>query len=353
MPSFLSVKVSSLQEKHGHFSTPSISTAASTASPTSKPEDDNAMLVRKQGEPLHLPPGSCPTCTGSRTPTKTQVQVERKVERAIKLKAKEDEKLTTAPRKIKLKVEKQEKAILLAKERAAKATACAELMRLKLDKAKKGNANNAGIPIIYAPPESAHSHKKSKGTSSSLTVSGAKQQRLYQSPQRKTATANKRVSVCSPTSFQAEVLSVSSNSKFDSIIAGVLTIGDDTSSEGEDDNSDSGQEFRLTLARACKHGVPSQPRGSVRHRTPQQAHATIAMQFTNSSSSASNGSGSALMDNDDDSMDGSNSSDDQGDHYDNPFEAKSSKSRRCKVPLDNLFAGGGTAPMLPPAFQRG
>ncbi len=56
------------------------------------------------------------------------------------------------------------------------------------------------------------------------------------------------------------------------------------------------------------------------------------------------------MDNDDNSTDGSNSSDDQEDHYDNPFEAKSLNSRRCKVPLDNLFVVGGTAPMSPPAF---
>ena len=69
------------------------------------------------------PPGPCPTRSGLRPPTKTQVQADQKAEKAQKSEAKENEKLAAAARKIKLKEGKQDRLILIAEERAKKATA--------------------------------------------------------------------------------------------------------------------------------------------------------------------------------------------------------------------------------------
>ena len=66
------------------------------------------MLARKQSEPLYPLPGPRPTRSGLRPPMKTQVQADRKAEKAQKSEAKENEKLAAAARKIKLKEEKQE-----------------------------------------------------------------------------------------------------------------------------------------------------------------------------------------------------------------------------------------------------
>jgi hypothetical protein len=49
-----------LYKKHGTSIAPSLSTAASTASPVSYPKDDDAMLARKQSEPLYPPPRTLP-----------------------------------------------------------------------------------------------------------------------------------------------------------------------------------------------------------------------------------------------------------------------------------------------------
>jgi hypothetical protein len=74
------------------------------------------MLAGKQSEPLYPPPGPRPTRSGQRPPTKTQVQADRKAEKAQKSEAKENKKLAATARKTKLKKEKQERLILLAEE---------------------------------------------------------------------------------------------------------------------------------------------------------------------------------------------------------------------------------------------
>ena len=190
---------------------------------------------------------------------KTQVQADRKAEKAQKLEAKENEKLAAAARKIKLKEEKQERLILIAKERAKKATAradaasaCADAARaahLNLDEATRHKSGTV-TPGTSALP--IHSHKKSKGTVGSHSiVDTTNQQFQYQSPQRRSTTKNKRVSVRSPKNCFTETLSVSSDSSFNSVSTGVLTIGDKDTSKSED--SESGQDFGP--AQAKKHGA--------------------------------------------------------------------------------------------------
>ena len=149
---------------------------------------------------------------------KTQVQADRKAEKAQKSEAKENKKLAAAARKIKLKEEKQERLILIAEERAKKATAhvdaataCADAARaahLNLDEAKRHKSGTV-TPGTSALP--IHSHKKSKGTVGSHSiVDTTNQQFQYQSPQRRSTTKNKRVSVRSPKNCFTETLSVSS-----------------------------------------------------------------------------------------------------------------------------------------------
>ena len=220
-PSTLPFKDPLLYGKRGTSITPSFSTAASTASPVSYPEDDDAMLTRKQSEPLYPAPGPRLTRSGLRPPTKTQMQADQKAEKAQKSKAKEDEKLAATARKIKLKEEKQEKLILLAEERAKKATARADAARLNLDEAKRHKSGTV-TPVPAALP--IHSHKKSKGTVGSHSVVDTTDQQLqYQSPQRKSTTENKRVSVRSPKNCYIETLSVSSGPSSDSVSTGVFT----------------------------------------------------------------------------------------------------------------------------------
>ena len=167
------------------------------------------------------------------------MQADRKAEKAQKSEAKENEKLAATARKTKLKEEKQERLILLAEERAKKATARADAATARADAARAAHLNleeakrhksgtvtpgTAALPI--------HSHKKSKGTvGSHSVVNTTEQQRQYQSPQRRSTTENKRVSVRSPKNCYTETLSVSSGSSFDSVSTGVFTIGDKDTGE--------------------------------------------------------------------------------------------------------------------------
>jgi hypothetical protein len=150
------------------------------------------MLARKQSEPLYPPPGPRPIRSGQRPPTKTQVQADQKAEKAQKLEAKENEKLAATTRKTKIKEEKQERLILLADERAKKATAraaaataradAARTARLSLEEAKRHKSGTV-TPGTAALPM--HSHKKSKGTvGSHSVVDTTEQQPQYQSPQK-------------------------------------------------------------------------------------------------------------------------------------------------------------------------
>ncbi len=170
------------------------------------------------------------------------MQANQKAEKAQKLEAKENEKLAATARKIKLKEEKQERLILLAEERAKKATARADAAtaradaacaaRLNLNEAKRHksgtvNPGTAALPV--------HPHKKSKGTvGSHLVVDTTDQQLQYQSPQRRSTTKNKRVSVRSPKNCYTETLSVSSGSSYDSVSTGVFTIRDKGTSKSEE-----------------------------------------------------------------------------------------------------------------------
>jgi hypothetical protein len=64
MPNYLTVAVPSHLEKSGFLSAPSVSTAASTLSPTTTvgadADDEFTMLARLQGLPIHAPPGPHP-----------------------------------------------------------------------------------------------------------------------------------------------------------------------------------------------------------------------------------------------------------------------------------------------------
>ena len=189
------------------------------------------------------------------------MQAERKAEKAQKSKAKEDEKLAASARKIKLKEEKQEKLILLAEERANKATARADAARLNLDEAKRHKSGTVTPGTATLP--TMHSHKKSKGTVGSHSVVDTTDQQLqYQSPQRRSTTENKRVSVRSPKDCYPETLSVSSGSSSDSV--SINTIGDKDTSESED--SKSGQDFGP--AQAKKHGARAELCGGCKRGTP-------------------------------------------------------------------------------------
>jgi hypothetical protein len=216
--------------------------------------------------PSTLPPDLAPLALDNAHPTKTQVQADRKAEKAQKSEAKENEKLAATARKTKLKEEKQEQLILLAKERAKNATARADAATARADAARAAHLNL----------EEAKRHKsgtvtpgtaalQSKGTvGSHSVVNTTEQQRQYQSPQRRSTTKNKRVSVHSPKICYTETLSVSSGSSIDSVSTDVLTIGDKDTSESE--NSKSGQDFGP--AQAKKHGARAELRGGCKHGTP-------------------------------------------------------------------------------------
>jgi hypothetical protein len=294
---------------------PSVSTAASTASLTlpstssisstslltsnTSINEDDALLLAKQGEPLvpltrkFPPPSQRYLRTGVLAPTKTQLEAERKADKISTAKAKEDKKAASKLRKDQLKAAREIKRVHLAEDRAKKATSRAMAAQRALEEAVAKQKATATDPT--PPTELAQSRKKSKSNSGSLTVGSAAAIQQYQSPQRKSTSENKRVSIRSPKTFLSDALSVSSGSGSETSSAGVQTIGDDTSDSASSVASVPEQE----LVHASKRGRISEPRGGRKHSTPQRRTSkTISdryslSQLRSSSSSSSDSSGSS------------------------------------------------------------
>jgi hypothetical protein len=225
LPNLLTIQVPSLLEESGCLSAPSVATAASTLSLTTsgdaKVEDDFTMLARLQGIPIHTPPGPCPPPNGVCFPTRTQIQADQKAEKDAKAKAAEEKRLAAAAFRIKTKAKRQEKLIFSPEAKATKAAVCAEELQMKLAEAIRASTDSVASALL---------HKKSKGVDGLLTVSPAVLLHSYLSPQRRAATANKRVTVQLPKSFPAGA-SLLRGSESDSCSAGVLTLGEDTSND--------------------------------------------------------------------------------------------------------------------------
>jgi hypothetical protein len=139
MPLLLDVEISSSLQKSGSVTTPSISTAASTASHQTSlnadGKDNFTFLAMLQGIPIHAPPGPQPLCTGAKVPTKTQMKADQKTKKEAKLKAAEEKKLAISISKVETAAKKQEKLIFDTESNLAKATAKAEELHLKLAEA--------------------------------------------------------------------------------------------------------------------------------------------------------------------------------------------------------------------------
>jgi hypothetical protein len=122
-----------------------------------------------------------------------------------------------------------------AEAKAAKAVVKADGLRIKLVEATKASAAPS-LSCCFAGPISAdspHLHKKSKGMASASSPVITQASTLHQSPQRKEMTANKRMSIQSPSCFSS-IYSVSlSSSSFLSSSSGstVLLVGEDSDNE--------------------------------------------------------------------------------------------------------------------------
>jgi hypothetical protein len=163
-----------------------------------------------------------------------------------KQKAAKDKKLTAATRKATNLTKKQECLISSTKSKAAKATAKADKLRLKLAK-----VTMAGTALAFPPSgNTLHSHKKSKGSLGTLSIPSSPASPFLQSHQRKGVAAKKRVSVQSPlcSTLQCLVESVSSGSYSSSL------DGSNCPVVGEDSNDKSLPSFELP-------GNPSKPFG--------------------------------------------------------------------------------------------
>ncbi len=177
---------------------PSVLTAASTASNRTivdgTNQDDISILARLQGHPIHAPPGPCPLRTGARVPIKTQMAADRKAKRLVKKQAAEENKLTITACKVEREARKKEKLISAAKDKAAKASAKAEELRLKLAEVTNGRGSGPAVGRELAH----HPQKKSRGSAGQSVAETVALSHSYLSPQRKGTTAKKRVSVRSP-----------------------------------------------------------------------------------------------------------------------------------------------------------
>jgi hypothetical protein len=221
----------------------SIATSAtghSTNSSAVVSHDKFALLFKLRGIPIHAPPGPGPLCTGAWSITKTQLQIKHRATKEAKVKAAEDKKLAIAGRRTEAqakKQERQEKLISSAKARAAKAVAKADELHIKLAETTKTPASLHG-PGASTP----HSHKKSKRNAVIPSPCSGGPPVFQQSPQRKTTSANKRVSVYSPLrlpvpqlSTAGEDLSAKGSNSLDSNDDDVLLVGKDLSeSSGRD-----------------------------------------------------------------------------------------------------------------------
>ncbi len=238
----------------------------------------------------------------------------------------------------------------MAEAKAAKATALADELCVKLAEAIRANTDNSASAKTPAPFGTAHSHRKSKGTAGYLNVSTAAQHHVYQSPQRKAMTANKRVSVRLPKSFPSETLSILSSSDSKNSNDGVLTIRDDTSDK-EDKGNNSVQEGGL--AQVCS--TRAKPRGGCCYGTPLRLGSTLPSCHTKANGSSSKeDSSSASM-----AIDSNNKStatasckekEDGNQHKANRLD-RSSGSQAAQKHM--TLVRGGAKPTSPPALHHG
>jgi hypothetical protein len=143
MPLSLNIDVPYAMEKRGCITAPSVTTAASTASPSTSDKVaakvDPSLLARLHSALIFAPTGPCLLRFGARAPIKTQIMAKQKADKDTKAKAAEENKLLVAIHKKEMKVKQQEKLILTAKAKAAKACPRAEDLHLKLEEAIKAS----------------------------------------------------------------------------------------------------------------------------------------------------------------------------------------------------------------------
>jgi hypothetical protein len=132
-----------------------------------------------------------------------------------------------------------------------------------------------------------HSHKKSKGSTGSSTVSPVAISHPHLSPQRKGVT-NKRASVHSPRQFPPKTFSSSESSASLSLSDGILTIGDDS------DNKEDNVEVVDTLDTvSVQRSIRAGPQGGCRYGNPPQ-HRCTTSSLNSSGCSHDNDHSSAL-----------------------------------------------------------
>jgi hypothetical protein len=123
----------------------SVATSATGRSTESGLSEESSFVAPRQLLPIFAPPGSRPTRSGARPPSKTQLAVERKAAKAAKELAADDKKQAVLARKAEVLARRQERLILAAESKAAKAALKADDLRLKLEAARtsSGVANIA------------------------------------------------------------------------------------------------------------------------------------------------------------------------------------------------------------------
>jgi hypothetical protein len=138
---------------------------------------------------IHAPPGPRTNCfSGNKAPIKTEIAAERKAAKEAKQKEAEGKKAAVAARKADGLAKKQEKRISSTKAKASTVAAKAKTLCSKLAEVMKS----------AAVPEAVHLHKKSKGVLGTAPINSPLAHTLSLSPQRKSMSAKKRVSVQSP-----------------------------------------------------------------------------------------------------------------------------------------------------------
>jgi hypothetical protein len=165
----------------------------------------------------------------------TKLHAKCKAKKEVKAKAAKDSTLAVADKcaeSLARKQEKQELQLSAAEAKAAEAVA----------KAKELRAVASKTSVLTTEPVTPHSHKKSKGNAWAPSLCSAGSLIHQQSLQRKTISANKRVSVHSPLCFPisqqttpGELLLPEGSYSSDSS-GEVLVVGDDTSGDTNNDH---------------------------------------------------------------------------------------------------------------------
>jgi hypothetical protein len=117
---------------------------------------------------------------GVRALTKTQIALEQKAGNRARAKAIEEKKLTMAARKVERAAKKHEKLITLAESKAARASAKAKELRIELADVIKANPEDKSSSLSTSShttysttTNTAHSHKKSKGSMRTSSINSA------------------------------------------------------------------------------------------------------------------------------------------------------------------------------------